>query len=508
MRRCTGFWPSADVGQRAALDDRSARTRGRRARRSTASATTSSAGAAGGRSKRSGSHRGQGAMGAVGSGGGRNRQVAKFSPMTGIAFGPQFRRHAQAPRFAAGARRTVQNEMRSRRLPLLRRHGVRGPAQGGGRRVRACVVVPAADDRLALAAQAAGVPVHVLATTKIVPGEAIPDGTDLIVAAHTHARVSNEALARSRLGGIGYHPSLLPRHRGIAAVEWTILEGDAIAGGSVYHLADGWDAGADRRAGLVLRRPRRIGARAVGAGARADGPRRCSRRVVPPCARSRRAAGAHRRIARFATRAPMIRRPVVVADEAAPSPTAPLIVTIIGPDRPGIVRLLSDRAQRLRRAAGRPARCRGWPRSSPAWCTSRCRRRTSTRSPSAARPRIVGPAGGDRQEPARHSLPSGLRGVSIELSGDDRIGIVSKLTHILAAARRQHRAHPDRDRRARRRRRDAPSGSRRTCSCRTRSATDELQQSLGALAQEMLVDIAIDDQRSSSRPPPERGARA
>ena len=45
-------------------------------------------------------------------------------------------------------------------------------------------------------------------------------------------------------GGIGYHPSLLPRHRGIAAVEWTILEGDPIAGGSVYHLADGWDAGA------------------------------------------------------------------------------------------------------------------------------------------------------------------------------------------------------------------------------------------------------------------------
>ena len=90
----------------------------------------------------------------------------------------------------------------------------------------------------------AGVPVHVLANPKIVPGEAIPDGTDLIVAAHTHARVSAEALARSRLGGIGYHPSLLPRHRGIAAVEWTILEGDPIAGGSVYHLADGWDAGA------------------------------------------------------------------------------------------------------------------------------------------------------------------------------------------------------------------------------------------------------------------------
>src|SRR5512142_922392 len=106
------------------------------------------------------------------------------------------------------------------------------------------VIAPAADDRLALAATAAGVPLHILENPKIVPGAAIPDGTDLIVAAHTHARVSREALARSRLGGIGYHPSLLPRHRGIAAVEWTIQEGDPIAGGTVYHLADTMDAGA------------------------------------------------------------------------------------------------------------------------------------------------------------------------------------------------------------------------------------------------------------------------
>src|SRR6202035_3690298 len=62
--------------------------------------------------------------------------------------------------------------------------------------------------------------------------------------AHSHARVSKEALAVARLGGIGYHPSLLPRHRGLAAGEWTIREGDPIAGGSVYHLADRMDAGA------------------------------------------------------------------------------------------------------------------------------------------------------------------------------------------------------------------------------------------------------------------------
>ncbi|HVF63789.1 MAG TPA: formyltransferase family protein [Casimicrobiaceae bacterium] len=105
------------------------------------------------------------------------------------------------------------------------------------------VVAPAGDDRLALAAKAAGSALHVLADPKVMPGDAVARDTDLIVAAHTHARVSDEALARSRHGGIGYHPSLLPRHRGIAAVEWTIRQRDPIAGGTVYHLADGWDAG-------------------------------------------------------------------------------------------------------------------------------------------------------------------------------------------------------------------------------------------------------------------------
>jgi methionyl-tRNA formyltransferase len=106
------------------------------------------------------------------------------------------------------------------------------------------VVVPAADDRLAQGAKDAGIEVVVLDDPRNVPASAIAEGTDLIVTAHSHARVSSDALARSRLGGIGYHPSLLPRHRGMAAVEWTIREGDPIAGGTVYHLADRMDAGA------------------------------------------------------------------------------------------------------------------------------------------------------------------------------------------------------------------------------------------------------------------------
>ena len=106
------------------------------------------------------------------------------------------------------------------------------------------VVVPQADDRLAAAASAAGIEVVVQKDPLHVPAGDIGADTDLIVTAHSHARVSNEALARSRLGGIGFHPSLLPRHRGMAAIEWTINEGDTIAGGTIYHLAERMDAGA------------------------------------------------------------------------------------------------------------------------------------------------------------------------------------------------------------------------------------------------------------------------
>jgi methionyl-tRNA formyltransferase len=117
---------------------------------------------------------------------------------------------------------------------MLRQHGVDI--------VRVVVADP--EDRLAAAAKAAGIEVVVQKDTRLVAASEIADGTDLVVTAHSHARISKEALAKAKLGGIGYHPSLLPRHRGIAAVEWTIKEGDPIAGGTVYHLADRMDAGA------------------------------------------------------------------------------------------------------------------------------------------------------------------------------------------------------------------------------------------------------------------------
>src|SRR5438046_5915129 len=117
---------------------------------------------------------------------------------------------------------------------VLRQHGV-GIARG---------VVHDTEDRCAAGAKAEGIEVVVQANPKLVVASEIAPKTDLIITAHSHARIGKDALAASRLGGIGYHPSLLPRHRGLAAIEWTIKEGDPITGGTIYHLADRMDAGA------------------------------------------------------------------------------------------------------------------------------------------------------------------------------------------------------------------------------------------------------------------------
>lgn len=44
-------------------------------------------------------------------------------------------------------------------------------------------------------------------------------------------------------GSICYHPSILPRHRGASAISWTLIEGDEIAGFSIFWADDGLDTG-------------------------------------------------------------------------------------------------------------------------------------------------------------------------------------------------------------------------------------------------------------------------
>lgn len=71
----------------------------------------------------------------------------------------------------------------------------------------------------------------------------VPAGVDVIVAAHSHDFISGRVRSRAKYGAIGYHPSLLPRHRGRDAIEWALRFGDPIAGGTVYWLGETMDGG-------------------------------------------------------------------------------------------------------------------------------------------------------------------------------------------------------------------------------------------------------------------------
>jgi methionyl-tRNA formyltransferase len=100
------------------------------------------------------------------------------------------------------------------------------------------------DDQLTLAARAAGVPLTVLGRPRRVTAADIPHEVDVVLAAHSHSFITAEARAKARRAAIGYHPSLLPRHRGMAAIEWTMKCRDPITGGTVYHLGETMDGGA------------------------------------------------------------------------------------------------------------------------------------------------------------------------------------------------------------------------------------------------------------------------
>ena len=66
---------------------------------------------------------------------------------------------------------------------------------------------------------------------------------DLMVVCDYGQILSRDALTASKLGGINLHGSLLPRHRGAAPVQWSILSGDLIAGVSIIHMTPALDGG-------------------------------------------------------------------------------------------------------------------------------------------------------------------------------------------------------------------------------------------------------------------------
>ena len=104
----------------------------------------------------------------------------------------------------------------------------------------AAVCAPAGGDKLAARARLYDVP---LIASGGLNAAAMPPGIDLIVAAHSHDFIGQATRLRAKWGGIGYHPSLLPLHRGRDAVRWAIRMGDRVTGGSVYRLSNRMDGG-------------------------------------------------------------------------------------------------------------------------------------------------------------------------------------------------------------------------------------------------------------------------
>ena len=74
-------------------------------------------------------------------------------------------------------------------------------------------------------------------------GDTFPDNVDLGITAHSFDYVGKRTRYKSRLGWIGYHPSLLPVHRGRSAIQWAIKMKDIITGGTVFWLNSGIDRG-------------------------------------------------------------------------------------------------------------------------------------------------------------------------------------------------------------------------------------------------------------------------
>ncbi|MFE7580057.1 formyltransferase family protein [Streptomyces gardneri] len=95
-------------------------------------------------------------------------------------------------------------------------------------------------DRLRAWAVARGVP---WTPSPELRASGVPEDTEVLIAAHSHAFIGRQTRARAQIAALGYHPSLLPLHRGRDSVRWTIRDKDRVTGGTVYHLTERTDGG-------------------------------------------------------------------------------------------------------------------------------------------------------------------------------------------------------------------------------------------------------------------------
>lgn len=73
--------------------------------------------------------------------------------------------------------------------------------------------------------------------------DSMPPGVDVGIAAHSFDYVGRATRYKTSVGWVGYHPSLLPRHRGRSSIEWAIKMKDFLTGGTTFWLNAGIDRG-------------------------------------------------------------------------------------------------------------------------------------------------------------------------------------------------------------------------------------------------------------------------
>jgi methionyl-tRNA formyltransferase len=100
-------------------------------------------------------------------------------------------------------------------------------------------------DPLKVAALAAGIPCRQPPSYKpdAVRAEIAALAPELVVLAYVTLIVPESVIAIPSKGAICFHPSLLPRRRGGSAINWTLIEGDAKAGVTVFWTDAGIDTG-------------------------------------------------------------------------------------------------------------------------------------------------------------------------------------------------------------------------------------------------------------------------
>ncbi|CAH2277509.1 mitochondrial 10-formyltetrahydrofolate dehydrogenase [Pelobates cultripes] len=122
-----------------------------------------------------------------------------------------------------------------------------------GHKVVGVFTIPDKDgkaDPLAVAAEKDGTPVFKFPRWRV-KGKSIKEvvdayksvGAELNVLPFCSQFIPMDVIDNPKHGSIIYHPSILPRHRGASAINWTLIHGDKKAGFSVFWADEGLDTG-------------------------------------------------------------------------------------------------------------------------------------------------------------------------------------------------------------------------------------------------------------------------